>query len=309
MSDTQRPQRPTARPVPVRPGFEPETDMGAEDLPSAGTRPAPKKKPSAKKAPARKKTPAKKPAAKAAPRRPAARKPAARSTTARRRSPATARPRVSRTDVDGPDIDFTYTDDAERRPTPPAATRSSVGADGAVHLAFDDEPWWMFPNVCVKTGEPTTATITHVASGAPKWSYLAFLLGVLPGYLIVRTAFPNATLKLPFAARIRNRRRVATTAALVLFLGGFGAMIGGGVAENDNVLGIGFLAFFLSLIAILIAARVGRVKVRMVNREVIVPNVHPAFAAAFAEQPTPDEQRMCSRTRRGPGTLRSSRGR
>jgi hypothetical protein len=91
------------------------------------------------------------------------------------------------------------------------------------------------------------------------------------------------------------------TIASVLTFGGFAGMATAGFTENDTLGGLAFLAFLAGLVAVLIAARIGRTKVRIVNREVVIPRVHPAFAAAMSLQPTADEQRAAFENTSGAG--------
>jgi hypothetical protein len=151
------------------------------------------------------------------------------------------------------------------------------------------------PQVCAKTGEPATKTIAYVPTGAPKWAYLAFLLGVIPGYLILRTVFPSARVKLPFSQKVRRRRTVLSLVAMFAIFFGVVILTAALADTGTDALGalIGALIGGAIITGGVFAGRRARtrVKVTIVDREVIISGAHPAFGTALVMQPTPDEQR------------------
>ena len=274
VTDTQRPSRPTTRAVPARPGFEPEPPASDDsDL-----------------APARKSAPRKKPAV---------RKPSAAKATVTKRKPPPKRAPARRTgrDETPSEIDFTYEDPPRRAVAD--EREPIVRPNGDIHLALADEAWWIMPNVCAKTGEPAKKTITYAPTGAPKWAYLSFLLGILPGYLILRTTFPSARLPIPFSNRVRRRRSLWAVAFIFGFSIGLPCLIGGAATATPGTAIFGAALLAGSIVAVLRART--RVKVRIAGPDVVISGAHPAFATALAMQPTPDEQRTVFENTSGAG--------
>ena len=228
--------------------------------------------------------------------------PAKAKARAKAKAPAKRKPAAPPRRAPRAAVDFSYEPDAPRRPPPrpePRPHGGAVRANGDIHLALADEAWWVMPQVCAKTGEPATRTITYAPSGAPKWAYLAFLLGVVPGVLVVRAAFKNARLKVPFTNQVRRRRSLLMAAFIFGFAIGLPLLVGGLATATLGSAAIG--ALLLGLAALAAVRSRTRVKVRIVGDDVVISGAHPAFAAAFAMQLTPDDQRSVFENTSGAG--------
>lgn len=141
------------------------------------------------------------------------------------------------------------------------------------------------PAVCVKTGEPADATVSVRFSYLPPWTFLLLLPGIAPFLIALVFATERITGRLPITAaaheryhahgRIYGWAMAVTAISLVL------AMVR---TEPWWLVGVGVGAALFAVVEVRRSADWVAARPARATGEVQLRRVHPAFAAAVADQ-------------------------
>lgn len=142
-------------------------------------------------------------------------------------------------------------------------------------------------DVCVKTGLPTTGTVTLRGSTTPPWVTFLLLVTVV-GYLFASAmASQKFRVTLPYTHAVYDRWQKGRRLAWLLGLAGFAGLILALMTSSRYVgvwAGMAFVVIVVALIFGVVNARrngVGIVATR--HDDLLVTHVHPDFAAAVRE--------------------------
>jgi len=115
---------------------------------------------------------------------------------------------------------------------------------------------YAFPALCVRFASPGPLYGRAQAfAWFPSWTYLFFLLGLLPVFIVQAIVTKRATLNLPVCASCNSRWRTArllrTLAILVPIVGGLGLAMTGAATDTLVLMEVGFLLVFPGILAVI----------------------------------------------------------
>lgn len=149
-----------------------------------------------------------------------------------------------------------------------------------------DKPW--FPPLCIKTGQPATATVKLRATHTPAWVHLLLPLGLV---IWIRARSRNEsklTIGVPVATDAWSRYQTVHWTSIGLGIIGLAILIGAAVVWHVTAMLVGICILAVAVPAYALGEAMTWVGIRYFpdRRSVILTRVHPSFALSVAEHYT-----------------------
>lgn len=154
----------------------------------------------------------------------------------------------------------------------------SIYTSDVAIVAIDTRQLDNLPNLCVKTGEPTSTTRREDFADLPGWTFLLIFWGLFPFLIAAGFARHKVTVDLPASKETLRRTRLVGFGAVVGLVLGIGLLVSALVSQEGAFAWAGIAVALTTLVAAAGARGVVWVTGRLDGDILWLYRVHPAFA-------------------------------
>jgi hypothetical protein len=139
------------------------------------------------------------------------------------------------------------------------------------------------PQVCARTGEPTTRTRAMQATWVPLWAYALLAGGLIPFAIVYFAVAKRVRARVPVSRSVSRRRSLGMVLVVVAALPFLAGLIGVLTEPTPGVAAL-FLASAGALAGGVALQTKNTVRLRWRGDDIRFTRVHPAFAAGVAQR-------------------------